>query len=153
MPNILERVQTAAFMHFLLPSDPIDPRQPDEMFREQAAEVRKLGMGVSIIDLEALGEKTCRLRAPIPAEATVVYRGWMLPATEYDVLAKLIYSYGAVPLISPEKYLLCHYLPNWYPLISEFTPETRVFPANVDLAKELRPLVGRSSSSRTSSNL
>jgi hypothetical protein len=127
-------------MHFLFPSDPIDPRRPDETFREQADEVRKLGMGVSIVTLEELGEETCRLRGPIPADATVVYRGWMLTPTEYERLARLIRSHGAVPLISPEDYLLCHYLPNWYPLISEFTAETRIFSANADLAKELRTL-------------
>ena len=69
-------------MHFLFPSDPIDPRQPNATFREQAAEIRKLGMRVSIVDLDELGEKTCRLRGTIAAEATVVYRGWMLTPTE-----------------------------------------------------------------------
>jgi hypothetical protein len=31
-------------------------------------------------------------------------------------------------------------MPNWYPLLAEYTPETRVFPANVDLVAELRKL-------------
>ena len=99
-------------MHFLFPSDPIDARQPDETFREQANEVRKLGMGISIVTLEELGGETCRLRGPIPENATVVYRGWMVTPTEYEGLAKLIRSHGAVPLISREDYELCHYLPN-----------------------------------------
>src|SRR5580704_3052622 len=127
-------------MHFLFPSDPIDLRQPDEPFREQADEVRKLGIGVSVVALDELGQKNCRLRGPIPRDATVVYRGWMLTPAEYEGLLDLISSGGAVPLISLEKYLLCHYLPNWYPLISEFTAETRIFSANADLAKELRTL-------------
>jgi hypothetical protein len=127
-------------MHFLFPSDPIDLRQPDEPFREQADEVRKLGIGVSVVALDELGQKNCRLRGPIPRDATVVYRGWMLTPAEYEGLLDLISSGGAVPLISLEKYLLCHYLPNWYPLISEFTAETRVFPANANLANELMAL-------------
>jgi hypothetical protein len=127
-------------MHFLFPSDPIDLRQPDEPFREQADEVRKLGIGVSVVALDELGQKNCRLRGPIPRDATVVYRGWMLTPAEYEGLLDLIRSGGAVPLISLEKYLLCHYLPNWYPLISEFTAETRVFPANANLANELMAL-------------
>jgi hypothetical protein len=36
--------------------------------------------------------------------------------------------------------LACHYLPNWYPLISEFTAETRIFPIDCDLVGELRVL-------------
>ena len=127
-------------MHFLFPSDPIDPQLSDEAFREQADELRKLGIGTSIVALDELGQKNCRLRGPIPSDATVVYRGWMLTPTEYEALLQLIHSRGAVPLISLEKYLLCHYLPNWYPLISEFTAETRVFSANADLANELRAL-------------
>lgn len=127
-------------MHFLFPSDPIDPQLSDEAFREQADELGKLGIGISIVALDELGQKNCRLRGLIPSDATVVYRGWMLTPTEYEALLQLIRSCGAVPLISLEKYLLCHYLPNWYPLISEFTPETRVFPANADLANELRAL-------------
>ena len=31
-------------------------------------------------------------------------------------------------------------MPNWYPLIEPFTPETRVFPATADLETELRSL-------------
>ena len=84
-------------MHFLFPSDPFDPRRQDETFREQADEIRRLGTGVSTVPLEELEEDTCRLRGPIPANATVVYRGCMLAATEYERLARLIRSHRAVP--------------------------------------------------------
>ena len=47
---------------------------------------------------------------------------------------------GAVPLTSPREYLAAHHLPNWYPLLTELTPETRVFPPDADLVAELRAL-------------
>jgi len=97
-------------MHFLYPSDPLEPRQPDERFRNQANEMRILGLGVSIVCLEELGETTCRNRNPIPSGATVLYRGWMLAPTEYEKLLRLIHSHQASPLISLETYLACHYL-------------------------------------------
>jgi hypothetical protein len=33
--------------------------------------------------------------------------------------------------------LTTHHLPNWYPLLADLTPETRVFPADADIAEEL----------------
>jgi hypothetical protein len=101
-------------IHFLYPSHPLDPKQPDE--------------------------KTCRIRGPIPEGATAVYRGWMLSLGEYEQLVTLIESNRATPFISTEMYLACHHLPNWYPLISEFTPETKVLPLNSDFVGELRGL-------------
>ena len=64
----------------------------------------------------------------------------MLSPTEYEALLRLIESDGARPLTSLEMYLSCHYLPNWYPLIVEFTAETRIFPRDSDVARELKAL-------------
>jgi hypothetical protein len=127
-------------IHFLYPSHPLDPKLPDESFLDQVNEMRRLGLGVSIVSLEQLGEKTCRICNPIPSGATVVYRGWMLAPAEYEHLVTLVESHSATPLISPEMYLACHYLPNWYPLVSEFTAETRVFPIGSDFVRALKAL-------------
>jgi len=64
----------------------------------------------------------------------------MLSPGDYEQLVTLITSNRATPFISPEMYLECHYLPNWYPLISEFTPETKVLPLNSDFVGELKAL-------------
>jgi hypothetical protein len=127
-------------LHFLFPSDPVEPMQPDEQFREQIDEMRRLGLGVSIVCLEELGEGTCRVRSRIPSGATVVYRGWMLAPDDYEKLLALIQSYQASPFVSLQSYLACHYLPNWYPLVAEFTAETKIFPVGADLTKELKIL-------------
>ena len=126
-------------MHFLFPSDPLEPRLPDEQFRDQFAEVQKCGLGASIVCLEELGV-TKRRAHQIPAGATVVYRGWMLSPAEYEQLVAHIRAYGATPFISLETYLASHYLPNWYPLIREHTAETMVFPADCDLVEQLKRL-------------
>src|SRR5260370_36421516 len=64
----------------------------------------------------------------------------MLAPAQYEKLLALIQSHQARPLISLETYLSCHYLPNWYPLISEFTPETRIFPIHSDIIEALKVL-------------
>src|SRR5262249_7529756 len=59
---------------------------------------------------------------------------------EYASLARAIEQCGATPFTSPQEYLATHHLPNWYPLLSDLTPETRVFSADVDIVAELRAL-------------
>jgi hypothetical protein len=127
-------------LHFLFPSDPLDPKEADDIFREQAEAMRELGFGVSLFSLEELQIGNFKIRGPIPKGATVVYRGWMMEAPEYEKLVEMIGSRGAMPLTSLEAYLSCHHLPNWYPLISDFTAETRMFPTDADLSKELSAL-------------
>ena len=127
-------------VHFLFPSDPIDPRQPDAAFRKQTGEMRKRGFGVSIVPIDDLGESTCKIRGALPVGSTVVYRGWMLDPSQYKALATLIASQGAHPISSLEAYLGCHYLPNWYPLVAEFTAETKTYARTADLGSELKAL-------------
>jgi hypothetical protein len=64
----------------------------------------------------------------------------MVKSEEYAALARAIEQCGATPFISPEEYLAAHHLPNWYPLLSDLTPETRVYPATADLVVELSAL-------------
>src|ERR1700751_3393425 len=127
-------------LHFLYPSDPVEPKQPDHQFRDQIDQMRIVGLGISIVCMEELGEDSCRIRGRIPKGTTVGYRGWMLTPGEYKKILALIPSSKASPLISLEAYLACHYLPNWYPRVAEFTAETKVFPATSDLAQELKAL-------------
>ena len=58
---------------------------------------------------------------------TVIYRGWMLTAEEYERLQLRIESFGAVMLTSHEDYIKAHYLPSWVETLKEFTPKTHVF--------------------------
>jgi hypothetical protein len=118
----------------------IEPKRPDAQFRDQFYELQKLGFGTSIVRLEDLGEGICGSQPRIPARAMVVYRGWMLTPTQYEKLVALIRSHHASPLVPLEIYLPCHYLPNWYPLVSEFTAETKIFPVRSDLADKLKTL-------------
>jgi hypothetical protein len=64
----------------------------------------------------------------------------MVKGEEYAALARAIEQCGAKAFTSPQEYLDTHHLPNWYPLLSDLTPETRVFPAEADIVEELRAL-------------
>lgn len=124
-------------MHFLFPADPLNPRLPDEIFSDQMAALAGAGLSTSLLPDSVLAEG--RPLRGIPPGATAVYRGWMLRPEEYGRLAAAIEA-GAVPFITPREYIAAHYLPNWYPLVRELTPETRIYPADADLVQELRAL-------------
>jgi hypothetical protein len=64
----------------------------------------------------------------------------MLRGGEYESLVRAIEGCGATAFTAPPEYLLTHHLPNWYPLLADLTPETRVYPTAADPAAELRAL-------------
>ena len=43
---------------------------------------------------------------------------------QYQELYRTWSQQGILPQVSPETYALCHYFPNWYPLLKAHTPET-----------------------------
>src|SRR5262245_11793599 len=125
-------------LHFLFPAHPLEPRHPDEIFAEQFEAFSSRGFSVSLIRDEVIHEGL-RLKG-IPAHSRVVYRGWMLNPDEYERMVAAIEAADATPYITKSEYLAAHYLPNWYPLIPELTPETRIYPADADMPQELRKL-------------
>jgi hypothetical protein len=64
----------------------------------------------------------------------------MLSAVEYADLSTNMTNCGAIPFTDLNAYLASHHLPNWYPKITDLTPETRFFPLDADLKSELRAL-------------
>jgi hypothetical protein len=125
-------------MHFLFPADTWDRDKADDFFAEQAAALGAAGFSYSLFGDEVVsGSKGLR---GVPAGGSVVYRGWMLNASEYGRLAAAVERAGGTPFTPQQAYLTAHLLPNWYPLIPDLTPETRVFPADADLVRELTAL-------------
>jgi hypothetical protein len=119
--------------HFLFPTGSTR-NAPDEMFTQQHAALTAAGFTASILPDDA------RLLPGIPPGSIVVYRGWMMTSEEYAHLITRIDEAQAIPLTSHSEYLTAHHLPNWYPVLAEFTPETHIFPVNADLVAELKTL-------------
>jgi hypothetical protein len=127
-------------MIFLFPSDYFNPKQVDEMYLEQAASLNKAGFNTAAICLESLGDNSPKISPPLPQNSEVVYRGWMLSPSEYELLVNAVESAGSFPFTSQAEYLLTHYLPNWYPAIADLTPATKFYTVDDDLESELRTL-------------
>lgn len=128
-------------MRFLFPNSLLQSRQPDEMFVDQVVAFEAAGFATSLISLERVEMGQARVFTPdLDSSETVVYRGWMLNAQEYQRFEESIAKSGAVPLTDLATYLSCHHLPRWYPLLQDLTPETHIFPAEVDLPHALESL-------------
>ena len=106
-------------LQFIYPTDPMSQNLVDAHFRPQN----------NLLILRTYGHPALFslednwVKHVIPG-VTVVYRGWMLDIAEYQRLKTLVEAAGATLLTSLGQYLNTHHLPNWYPLLREFTPET-----------------------------
>lgn len=127
-------------MHLLYPSSPLSARQPDEQYAAEVAAVRAVGFGVSLFSLEDFQGGTFRAVPSLPGSSDILYRGWMLSGTEYETFVSALAQAGARAAIDLQTYLGSHHLPNWYPSLTDLTPETRVYPSDCDLETELRAL-------------
>lgn len=102
--------------------------------------MRAAGFGISVVSLESLMSSQAGITPALADGELIGYRGWMLSSDEYDALSALIRGAGGKQITSPATYLLTHHLPNWYPLLKEFTPETEIVPADTDLERVVREL-------------
>jgi hypothetical protein len=124
----------------LYPADPLHSKQPDDQFALETEAVRATGFDISLFSFERFQNGEFHASPGIPNDTDVLYRGWMLSASEYEALTSALSQARARPLIPAREYLGNHYLPNWYPLIKDLTPETRIYPIDCDLEAELRKL-------------
>ena len=121
-------------MHFIYPRDLAEPQKVEEIFRDETRLLQGGGHGVSLTDTDAFLSGAARFAPPLP-EGMVTYRGWMLTPTEYEALTTAVTRAGGTPQTTPAQYLDAHYLPRWYPRLSDLTPET-VFFADADNVSE-----------------
>ncbi len=102
--------------------------------------MKAAGRNIHLIDTEALTAGPARIRPQLAPGAHVVYRGWMLTHGEYVNLSASVERAGGSCFTSPEQYAATHYLPNWYPIVKDYTPETVSLDTDADLVSELRLL-------------
>jgi hypothetical protein len=126
-------------MRFIFPSDYFNPKQVDAAYSEELACLRDIGLETSVVSIESLASGTPKI-FPTAAGSKLVYRGWMLTPDEYALLVNAVGAIGAQMWISGDEYRSNHYLPNWYPLISDLTPETHFFKVDDDLEGGLNEL-------------
>jgi hypothetical protein len=101
---------------FLYPSNPLDVRQVDDMYREEFTLAKQAGLSVHCIDIENI--EYCSLFPRIAEDGAIIYRGYMLNDQSYNQLEK---RFGSCLVTSKNSYLNAHYFPNWYKEIESLT--------------------------------
>ncbi|HEX8329514.1 MAG TPA: ATP-grasp domain-containing protein [Hymenobacter sp.] len=106
-------------LNVILPSLPYQ-RLVDPMWQEEMDVARQSGHLVCLFDADQ--EKL--YQQPNPEYATL-YRGWMLPAAEYQQLVDM-----TPLLVSTDLYLASHQATGWYDAITPFTPQSNIVAAS-----------------------
>lgn len=124
-------------MRLLYPSDPFAKRQPDETFQEEYDAAQAAELPCSLYSAEDFELGDFKPRPAIAEGEPVLYRGWMLTPDAYARLQAAVEGKGGIMLTSVDQYRRCHYLPEWYPLCEDVTPETVCLPKDADFASAL----------------
>jgi ATP-grasp domain, R2K clade family 3 len=127
-------------MRFIFPSDYFHPKQVDEAYLAEYNCLQNIGFETSVISLESLESGVSKIY-PLPdPDEKIIYRGWMLAPNDYSLLVDAVKHSGADMWIDRDEYLRTHYLPNWYPLLHDLTPETHCFDVDDRLESKLNKL-------------
>jgi ATP-grasp domain, R2K clade family 3 len=134
----MERITLIKELIFLFPSDYFHPDRVDENYRSEATAFRQAGFEIATIAIES--SNLARIRPPLISDTCVIYRGWMLSKSDYRKLAIAVDESSANLYTSELDYFATHYLPGWYDLIADLTPETHIYDRDADLQAELTKL-------------
>jgi len=124
-------------MHLLYPCDPIHRSKVDDAYADEFEATRLLGLTCSLFSFEDFEAGAFTPRPPLPTNEEVLYRGWMLTPTAYSRLHNAVSDKGANLKTSVAQYQHCHYLPDWYSLCEDVTPETIFVSRNADFVAAL----------------
>lgn len=122
-------------MYLLYPSDPFNKTAVDEAFAEEYAAVSTLGLPCSLFSFEDFESNEFRAKPALPTGSDVIYRGWMMTPDVYARLVEAVAAKGAHLITQADAYRECHYLPGWYSLCVDWTPETIFADKDADFLK------------------
>ena len=125
-------------MRILFCGDPLNGRRVDPDYEAEASAAQAAGLDFSLVNYEALVDDDDSLAAirRVPAGAgheVGIYRGWMLKPAQYRKLFEALAGRDIYPVNTPDAYVHCHYLPEWYPLLRELTPPSVWIEVDSDL--------------------
>lgn len=114
-------------MRMIFCSDYWDRLSPDPAYQAEVRAAEKLGFDCSLINFEALTEQQNAVRAlsrvePAASAEMAIYRGWMLKPHIYERLYAALAEKGLLLINTPAAYKHCHYLPESYHIIEDYTP-------------------------------
>lgn len=118
-------------MKFIFCSEPFYPNEPDYAYKDEAETVGEKGFEYELFSFEDLTENKIsgafRSVKKSEKEELAIYRGWMLKPKHYEILYNELISRNLRLINTPEEYKHCHYFPNSYKIIENYTPKSIFF--------------------------
>ncbi|KOS04020.1 ATP-grasp domain-containing protein, partial [Paenibacillus polymyxa] len=121
-------------MYLLFCSDPLNSKNVDMDYREECEVARSLGFDTGLVNFDNLIEDEREESGSNPyivsknkqgnEYVNALYRGWMLRPKVYDAWTVALEADRIRMLTSAESYRNCHYFPDSYSLIQNFTPRS-----------------------------
>ena len=106
---------------FLFCRDYFDHARPDADFAAEHNCVAERGGLALLFDFDAFLASGRLAVQAAEQPRTLLYRGWMLRAEQYDELYRALRAKGYTLINSPAQYRECHHLPGWYGKLREHT--------------------------------
>lgn len=97
--------------------DPTNPRRVDPAYENEYRAAIDVG-AVHLTDGKNIFIPSASSPTPI------IYHGWMFTPEQYTNLYDILASQGYQLINNPAQYVGCHYFNNWYPVISDLTPNS-----------------------------
>lgn len=112
-------------MIVLFPSNPTQPRLPDDDYRTEWDAALALGLRTASVDHDEMIRgnigRALRFLPDLAGDPVLLYRGWMMRTEAYSAYIAAVRERGYEPITSSEAYRTCHHLPDSYPFIEEVT--------------------------------
>jgi hypothetical protein len=104
----------------------IDPKSIDADYEAEQKAAQNAGLETYLLSFEKLEEENInsalRFIPKKEEKELALYRGWMLKPKTYTLLYSGLLEKNIQLINSPKEYEHCHYLPNSYSKIKEYTP-------------------------------
>lgn len=116
-------------MKIIFCADPLVSKKVDMDYENEYRVANSLGFEVELLSFEDLVDMdnpesaVKKIKTSVKPECAV-YRGWMLKPDRYRKLYNALKSRNIELINSPDNYRFCHYLPDSYDVIRNYTPNT-----------------------------
>ena len=111
----------------LYPSASLSKKEPDGEYLPEFTAATHAGIKCFVYSEEDWRSGKLTFSAEVSTDIELIYRGWMFTYEEYQLFSGALKVQGISLLTSAQQYINCHYLPLWYPLCQNITPNT-IFP-------------------------
>ena len=128
-------------MRILFPCEYKNIKKVDNNFELEYNACQTLGIDTALFDHDTFVSEQ-KLITNLKKVETLILRGWMLNSTQYKILyKKLLDTYNSILINNHLQYLHCHYFPNVFHDICEYSPSVEVIAYEKEINDDLLEII------------